>query len=276
MGKLDGRVAFISGAGRGQGRSHAIKLAKEGANIIAFDVCAQVAGVGYALSTPADLEDTVRQVEEAGGKIIARTADVRDLDALKAVVAEGVELFGRLDIILANAGVVTYGDVHTMDPDQWDEMIDINLTGVWKTVRAAVGYMIEAGNGGSIVLTSSTAGMYAYDSIGHYVTAKHGVVGLTKALAKELGRHKIRVNSVHPSNVNTPMLDNPGTRKMFRPDLDDPQLEDVVDSFASVHLLDVPWLEPEDISNLVLFLVSDDSRYVTGAQYVADAGMLIK
>ena len=276
MGRVDGKVAFISGAARGQGRSHAIKLAKEGANIIAFDICAPVEGSPYAMSTPEDLDETVRLVEEAGGKILAKTADVRDFAAVKAVVDEGVELFGRLDIILANAAVVTYGQVHEMDPDHWQEMIDINLTGVWKTVRAGVGHMIEAGNGGAIVLTSSTAGMFAYDNIGHYVTAKHGVVGLTKSLAKELGTHGIRVNSIHPSNVNTPMLNNPGTRKMFRPDLDDPQLDDVVEAFASVHVLDTPWLEPEDISNLVLFLVSDDSRYVTGAQYVADAGMLVK
>jgi (+)-trans-carveol dehydrogenase len=276
MGRVDGKVAFITGAGRGQGRSHAIKLAREGANIIAVDLCAPVAGAPYDMATREDLDETVRLVEEAGGKIVARIADVRDLDALRAVVDEGVQPFGRLDIILANAGVVTYGNVYEMDEDRWQEMIDINLTGVWKTVRAGVQHIIDGGNGGSIVLTSSTAGMFAYDSIGHYVTAKHGLVGLTKSLAKELGPHNIRVNSIHPSNVKTPMLNNPGTRKMFRPDLDDPQLDDVVEAFASVHILNTPWLEPEDVSNLVLFLVSDDSRFVTGAQYVADAGMLIK
>ncbi|MGV0807989.1 mycofactocin-coupled SDR family oxidoreductase [Mycolicibacterium setense] len=276
MGRVEGKVAFVTGAARGQGRSHAIKLAQEGANIIAVDLCAPVTGAPYAMATPEDLDETVHLVEEVGGKIIAHAADVRDLDALTSVVDEGVAMFGRLDIILGNAGVVTYGKLSEMTADRWQEMMDINLTGVWKTVRAGVQQMIAAGNGGSIVLTSSTAGMFAYDNIGHYVTAKHGLVGLTKSLAKELGEHNIRVNSVHPSNVRTPMLDNPGTRKMFRPDLDDPQLEDVVDAFASVHVLNIPWLEPEDISNLILFLVSDDSRFVTGAQYVADAGMLIK
>lgn len=276
MGRVEEKVAFVTGAARGQGRSHAIKLAQEGANIIAVDLCAPITGAPYPMATPEDLDETVHLVEEAGGKIIAHAADVRDLDALTSVVDEGVAMFGRLDIILANAGVVTYGKLSEMTPDRWQEMMDVNLTGVWKTVRAGVQQMIAAGNGGSIVLTSSTAGMFAYDNIGHYVTAKHGLVGLTKSLAKELGEHNIRVNSVHPSNVRTPMLDNPGTRKMFRPDLDDPQLEDVVDAFASVHVLNIPWLEPEDISNLILFLVSDDARFVTGAQYVADAGMLVK
>lgn len=276
MGRVEGKVAFITGAGRGQGRSHAVKLAMEGADIIAVDLCAPVAGAPYAMASRDDLDETERLVEEAGGKIVARQADVRDLDALTAVVDEGVQMFGRLDIIIANAGVVTYGELSTMDADHWQEMIDINLTGVWKTVRAGARQMIDAGNGGAIVLTSSTAGMHNYDSIGHYVAAKHGVVGLAKALANELAPHNIRVNSLHPSNVRTPMLDNPGTRKMFRPDLDAPMLEDVIESFASVHLLNTPWLEPEDISNAVLYLVSDDGRYVTGTQMVVDAGMLTK
>ena len=276
MGRVEGKVAFISGAGRGQGRSHAVALAREGANIIAVDLCAPVDGAPYDMSTRDDLDETVRLVEEAGGKIVARVADVRDLDALIAVVDEGVQTFGRLDIIVGNAGIVTYGALTEMDPEQWQQMMDINLTGVWKTVRAGARHIIAGGNGGAIVLTSSTAGMFAYDNIGHYVVAKHGLVGLTKSLAKELGPHGIRVNSVHPSNVRTPMLDNPGTRKIFRPDLDDPQLDDVMGSFAEVHVLNTPWLEPEDISNLVLFLVSDESRFITGAQYVADAGMLIK
>ena len=276
MGRVEGKVAFISGAGRGQGRSHAVALAREGAYIIAVDLCASVDGAPYDMATRDDLDETVRLVEEAGGKIVARVADVRDLDALIAVVDEGVQTFGRLDIIIGNAGIVTYGALTEMDPEQWQQMMDINLTGVWKTVRAGARHIIEGGNGGAIVLTSSTAGMFAYDNIGHYVVAKHGLVGLTKSLAKELGPHGIRVNSVHPSNVRTPMLDNPGTRKIFRPDLDDPQLDDVIGSFADVHVLNTPWLEPEDISNLVLFLVSDEGRFITGAQYVADAGMLIK
>jgi len=275
MGRVEGKVAFITGAGRGQGRSHAVKLAAEGANIIAVDLCAPT-GAPYPMASKDDLDETVQLVEEAGGKILAKVADVRDLSALTTIVDEGVAMFGRLDIILANAGIVTYGDLAVMDEQQWQEMMDIDLTGVWKTVRAGVRHIIEGGNGGSIVVTSSTAGLHNLDTIGHYVVAKHGLVGLTKALASELSKHQIRVNSIHPSNVNTPMLNNPGTRKLFRPDMDDPQLEDVVESFTTLHLLKTPWLEPEDVSNAILYLVSDEGRFVTGTQFVVDAGMLIK
>jgi len=276
MGRVEGKVAFITGAARGQGRSHAVKLASEGANIIAVDRCAPIENAPYDMGTREDLDETVRLVEEAGGKIIARVADVRDLDALTAVVDEGVETFGRLDIIIANAGIVTYDALADMGADKWQEMIDINLTGVWKTVRAGVQHMIKGGNGGAIVLTSSTAGLRTYDSIGHYVAAKHGVTGLAKTLASELGQHNIRVNSIHPTNVNTPMLVNPGTLKMFRPDLEDPQVEDAIDSFGAVHVLPTPWVEPEDVSNAILFLVSDEGRFVSGSQFSIDAGFQTK
>jgi (+)-trans-carveol dehydrogenase len=276
MGRVQGKVAFISGAARGQGRSHAIALAREGANIIATDLCAPVASAPYDMGTREDLDETVRLVEEAGGKIIARVADVRDLAAMTAAVDEGVEAFGRLDIILGNAGVCTYGDVATMDEAKWQEMIDIDLTGVWKTVRAGVQHMIDAGDGGAIVLTSSTAGLRNLNQIGHYVAAKHGVTGLAKALANELAPHNIRVNSIHPSNCRTPMMTNSGVRKMFRPDLDNPTLEDALESYGTIHLLNTPWVEPEDVSAAVLYLVSDDGRFVTGTQFAVDAGMLAK
>jgi SDR family mycofactocin-dependent oxidoreductase len=276
MGRVEGKVAFITGAARGQGRSHAVKLASEGANIIATDLCAPVASAPYEMASPQDLDETVRLVEEAGGKILARVADVRDLDAMTAAVNEGVEAFGRLDIILANAGVCTYGELSTMDVAQWQEMIDIDLTGVWMTVRAGVQHMIEAGNGGSIVLTSSTAGLRNLNQIGHYVAAKHGVTGLAKALANELAPHNIRVNSIHPSNCRTPMMTNTGVRKMFRPDLDNPTLEDALEGYGTIHLLDTPWVEPEDVSAAILYLVSDDGRFVTGTQFAVDAGMLAK
>jgi len=276
MGRVEGKVAFISGAARGQGRSHAIALAREGANIIATDLCAPVASAPYDMGTREDLDETVRLVEEAGGKIVARVADVRDLEAMTAAVDEGVEAFGRLDIILGNAGVCTYGDVATMDEAKWQEMIDIDLTGVWKTVRAGVQHMIDAGNGGAIVLTSSTAGLRNLNQIGHYVAAKHGVTGLAKALANELAPHNIRVNSIHPSNCRTPMMTNSGVRKMFRPDLENPTLEDALESYGTIHLLDTPWVEPEDVSAALLYLVSDDGRFVTGTQFAVDAGMLAK
>ncbi|MEV6984048.1 mycofactocin-coupled SDR family oxidoreductase [Sphaerisporangium sp. NPDC051017] len=276
MGKLDGRVAFITGAARGQGRSHAVTLAKEGADIIAVDICAPVESAPYEMGSRDELAETGRLVEEAGGKIITRVADVRDLDALTAAVEAGVAEFGRLDIILGNAGVCTYGELATMSVEKFEEMIDIDLTGVWKTVRAGVQAMIEAGNGGSIVLTSSTAGLRNLNQIGHYVAAKHGVTGLAKALANELAPHDIRVNSIHPSNCRTPMMTNIGVRKMFRPDLENPTLEDAKAGYGSIHLLDTPWVEPQDVSNAILFLCSDEARYMTGGAIPVDAGMLAK
>lgn len=276
MGRIEGKVAFVTGAARGQGRSHAIKLAEEGANIIGVDICAPVASAPYAMGSREELDETVRLVEAAGGKMVAKVADVRDLAALAEAVDEGVAMFGRLDIILANAGVCTYGDLATMDEGKWQEMLDIDLTGVWKTVRASVQHMIDAGNGGSIVLTSSTAGLRNLNQIGHYVAAKHGVTGLAKALANELAPHGIRVNSMHPSNCRTPMMTNTGVIKMFRPDLENPTLDDAMEGFASIHLIDTPWVEPEDISNAILYLVSDDGRYVTGSQFTVDAGMLAR
>jgi SDR family mycofactocin-dependent oxidoreductase len=276
MGRVEGKVAFITGVARGQGRSHAIALANEGANIIGVDICAPVESAPYEMASREDLDETVRLVEEAGGKMVARVADVRDLDALTAVVNEGVEQFGRLDIILANAGVCTYGALSTMDVAQWQEMIDVDLTGVWMTVRAGVQHMIDAGNGGAIVLTSSTAGLRNLNQIGHYVAAKHGVTGLAKAFANELAPHNIRVNSIHPSNCRTRMMTNSGVRKMFRPDLEDPSLEDALEGFGVIHLLDTPWVEPEDVSAAIVYLVSDDGRFVTGTQFAVDAGMLAK
>ncbi|WP_067901714.1 mycofactocin-coupled SDR family oxidoreductase [Nocardia vaccinii] len=276
MGRVEGKVAFITGAARGQGRSHAVALAKEGANIIAVDVCAPVGTAPYAMATREELAETERLVKDSGGEIVARVADVRDLDALTEAVNEGVHVFGRLDIILANAGIVSQGLTAEMSVDKWQEMIDINLTGVWKTVRAGVGHIINAGNGGTILLTSSSAGLKSLDNIGHYVAAKHGVTGLAKALANELGKYNIRVNSLHPSNVRTPMLINPGNFKMFRPDLEDPQLEDAIEAYGTIHLLDVPWVEPEDVSSAVLYLVSDEGRFITGAQFTIDAGFQAK
>lgn len=272
MGRVEGKVAFITGAARGQGRSHALKLAAEGASIIATDICAPVATAPYEMGTSADLDETVRLVQEAGGKVIARVADVRDLDALTAVVDEGVEQFGRLDIILANAGIVSQGPIWALEADVWEEMIDINLTGVWKTVRAGVNQMIEAGNGGSIVLTSSSAGLKAMNNIGHYVAAKHGVTGLAKNLANELAQFGIRANSIHPTNCNTRMLVNEGNFHMFRPDLENPQLDDCLDAYASIHLLNSPWVEPEEVSDAILYLVSDEGRAITGAQFTIDLG----
>ncbi|MER6810260.1 mycofactocin-coupled SDR family oxidoreductase [Spirillospora sp. NPDC000708] len=276
-GRVEGKVAFITGAGRGQGRSHAVRLAEEGADIIAVDICKQIDTVPIPMSTPEDLEETVAQVEKAGRRIHAVQADVRDYDALKAAVDEGVSRFGRLDIILANAGLAADGDaIEKMDEKLWRDSIDVNLTGVWHTVKAAVPHVIDGGRGGAIVLTSSVGGLKSHPNIANYIASKHGVVGLMRSMAVEFAQHNIRVNSVHPTQVNSPMLMNDLTYRMFRPDLDNPTQEDMAPISQLMHALPVPWVEPVDISNAVLFLVSDEGRYVTGVPLPIDAGAMLK
>jgi SDR family mycofactocin-dependent oxidoreductase len=276
-GRVEGKVAFITGAARGQGRSHAVKLASEGADIIAIDICHDVEGA-LAMATPDDLAETVKLVEALDRRIIATQADVRDLDGLKAAVDAGVAELGRLDIVLANAGIASLGGtVADMSTDNWTHTIDINLTGLWNTARVAIPHMLAGGRGGAIVLTSSVGGMKALPNMSHYVSAKHGVVGLMRSLAVELGQHNIRVNSVHPTNVNTPMFMNEGTFKMFRPDLENPGPEDVAPIAAQfMHVLPHGWVEAEDVSNAILFLVSDEARYITGVPLPIDLGSLLK
>ncbi|MFF0495399.1 mycofactocin-coupled SDR family oxidoreductase [Nocardia aobensis] len=277
-GRVEGKVAFITGAARGQGRSHAVRLAEEGADIIAVDVCKPVSGTDLIpSSTPADLAETVELVKGLGRRIVTAEVDVRDFDALKAAVDNGVEQLGRLDIIVANAGIGNGGATLAETSEQdWNTMIGINLEGVWKTVKAGVPHLVSGGNGGSIVLTSSVGGLKAYPNTGHYVAAKHGVVGLMRTFAVELGANSIRVNSVHPTNVNTPMFMNEGTMKMFRPDLENPGVEDFEPVAKFMHVLPVGWVEPVDISNAVLFLASDESRYITGLPVTVDAGSMLK
>ena len=276
-GRVEGKVAFITGAGRGQGRSHAVKLASEGADIIAIDILKDVEGA-LPMATPDDLAETVKLVEAQDRRIFATQADVRDLDGLKAAVDAGVEELGRLDIVVANAGVASLGGpVEKMSQDNWKHTIDINLTGLWNTARVAIPHMIAGGQGGAIVLTSSVGGMHAMPNMSHYVSAKHGVIGLMRSLAVELGQHHIRVNSVLPTNVNTPMFMNEGTYKMFRPDLENPTAADVEPIAAQfMHVLPHGWIEPEDVSNAILFLASDESRYITGVPLPIDLGALLK
>ena len=276
-GRVEGKVAFITGAGRGQGRSHAVKLASEGADIIAIDILKDVEGA-LPMATPDDLAETVKLVEAQDRRIVATQADVRDLDGLKAAVDAGVEELGRLDIVVANAGVASLGGpVEKMSQDNWKHTIDINLTGLWNTARVAIPHMIAGGQGGAIVLTSSVGGMHAMPNMSHYVSAKHGVIGLMRSLAVELGQYHIRVNSVLPTNVNTPMFMNEGTYKMFRPDLENPTAADVEPIAAQfMHVLPHGWIEPEDVSNAILFLASDESRYITGVPLPIDLGALLK
>lgn len=271
MGRVAGKVAFITGAARGQGRSHAVRLAEEGADIIAVDIAAPVANTLGPMATAEDLAETVDLVERLDRRIVARTADVRDLAGLQAVVAEGVAQFGRLDVVCANAGICGVAPLLDMDEQVWQEMIDINLTGVWKTIKAAVPTMVEAGNGGSVILTSSVAGLQAYANLGHYVAAKHGVTGLMRTLTLELAQQGIRVNSVHPAGVKTPMICNPAGFELFT-GIEGADLATAEANMIHMHAMRIPWVEAIDISNVVLFLASDESRYLTGTTQVVDAG----
>jgi SDR family mycofactocin-dependent oxidoreductase len=276
-GRVEGKVAFVSGAARGQGRSHAVRLAEEGADIIAVDICGPIDNLAYPHSTPEDLAETVELVKAQNRRIVAAEVDVRDYDGLKALVDSGVEQLGRLDIIVANAGVGTDGrKLHKIRENVWQDMIDINLSGVWHTVKAGVPHILSGGRGGSIVLTSSVGGRKAYPNTGHYIAAKHGVIGLMRAFAVELGQDMIRVNAVLPSQVSTTMVMNDSTFRLFRPDLPNPGPDDFAPISQMMHTLPVPWVDAIDISNAVLFLASDESRYITGVSLPVDAGALLK
>ena len=272
MGRVEGKVAFITGAARGQGRSHALRLAEEGADIIAVDVCKPVETVPYPTATPDDLAETVRQVEALDRRIVAAEVDVRDLAGLTEVVDDGVAELGRLDIVLANAGISTPAATLEMDEETWQTMIDVNLTGVWKTIRASVPHVVAGGRGGSVVITSSLAALYANPNTAHYSAAKAGLVMLAKIMAKELAPQSIRVNTVHPTTVATDMILNEPTYRLFRPDLEHPTRADFEEAALTLNKLPVPAIEAVDISNAVLYLVSDDGRYVTGTTHVVDAG----
>lgn len=270
MGRVEGKVALITGAARGQGRSHAVRLAQEGADIIAVDLCRDVDTVAYPGATEADLAETVRQVEDLDRRILGHRADVRDLAAMESLVAEGISEFGHIDIVCANAGIASAAPAWELDEQTWQEMLDINLTGVWKTVRPVIPHMIERGSG-SIILTSSTAGLVAFGNLAHYTAAKHGVTGLMRCLAVELAQHGVRCNSVHPTTVSTDMIHNDAIRELFLGRTGG-TMEEAAVEFTNVNALPVPWVEAVDISNAVLYLASDEARYVTGHTQVVDAG----
>jgi len=277
-GRVEGKVAFITGAARGQGRSHAIRLAEEGADIIAVDLCDQVGSVPYPMATPQDLADTVKEVEALDRRIVATQADVRNYAGLKQALDDGVAQLGRLDIVCSNAGIASFGQAAELDETTWQDMIDIQLTGMWHACKAAIPHLIAGGRGGSIVITSSDAGLKAYQNLAHYVSAKHGVVGLMRTLALELAPHMIRVNSLHPTTVNTDMIQNAPTYELFAPDLaeKDRTKERLTERFQTLNALPIPWVEPVDISNAVLFLASDQARYITGVPLPVDAGFMVK
>ena len=264
---LAGKVAYVTGAARGQGRSHCIRLARAGADIIAIDACAPVAEHnGYAPALPEDLAETVRLVEGEGRKIIADEVDVRDLAGQQRVVSNAIEQYGRLDIVVANAGVLNWGRLWEISERQWQDVVDINLTGLWNTVKATVPSMIAAGNGGSIITISSAAGVKAVPGCGHYCASKFGVVGLTNSLAVELGEFGIRVNSVHPYGTDTPMGNDLSMYGMFQ---DHPHY---IHSFSPGALPTDSLAAPDLISDIVVWLASDASSLITAAQIPADKG----
>jgi SDR family mycofactocin-dependent oxidoreductase len=275
-GRVAGKVAFITGAARSQGRSHAIRLAQEGADIIAVDIAGPVPSVtAYPPATEADLAETVKEVEALDRRIIAHKADVRNPGALRAALDDGVAQLGKLDIVVANAGIFQTSPALELGDADWQETIDINLTGVWNTAKVALPHLISNG-GGSIIMTSSLAGLKALGNSIHYNTAKHGVVGIMRSLANEFAQHHIRVNSVHPTTVNTIMIQNEEVWGLFEPANPHPTRESAAPIFQSLNALPVPWVEPVDISNAVLFLASDEARYITGVTLPVDAGAFIK
>jgi SDR family mycofactocin-dependent oxidoreductase len=275
-GRVQGKVAFITGAARSQGRSHAVRLAEEGADIIAVDIAGPLPSVtAYPGATEEDLAETVKLVEALDRRIVAHKADVRDSAALREALDEGVAQLGTLDIVVANAGIYQPRPALELDDAAWQETIAINLTGVWNTVRAALPHLIAAG-GGSVVLTSSVLGLKGMANSVHYNTAKHGVVGIMRSVANEFAEHRIRVNSVHPTLVNTVMIQNEEVWGLFDPENPHPTRESAQPLFQTVNALPVPWVEPADISNAILFLASDEARYITGVTLPVDAGALIK
>jgi (+)-trans-carveol dehydrogenase len=276
MGRMDDKVVLITGAARGQGRSHAVRLAREGASIVALDACTTYDHIDYPLPTPADLDETARLVKADGGRIETMVADIRNSDELDAAVKLAVSSFGALTTVCANAGIGgERGTAWNTHEEVWRTVLDVNLLGAWKTVRAAIPALIEGG-GGSVILTSSLGGIRGLRHTSAYVAAKHGVVGLMRTLANEAGQHNIRVNAVLPGNTNTPLFMNPATFRLFRPDLDSPTVDDVRATASNLALLPTPWVEPEDIANAVLWLASDESRFVTGVELPVDAGWHVK
>ncbi len=265
MGRFTGRVAFITGAARGQGRAHAIRLAEEGADVVISDICAPVPTNGVAAATPDDLAETVRLVEKTGQRVLARQVDVRDLDGLEGLGSDAVAEFGHIDIVVANAGILSWGNAWELSSQAWNELIDVNLTGVFHTVRATVPHMIKQGTGGSIILTSSSAGLKGQPFTLAYTAAKHGVVGITRGLANELGQYDIRVNSIHPAGVRTEMMNVDGLFQLITKH---------ATTLGPLFMNTLPHesMKAEAVAGVVAWLASDESRYLTGAQIPVDLG----
>ena len=262
-------MALVTGAARGQGRAHAVKLASEGADLIVCDICGPLTTTKYPPATPADLDETARLIGAEGRRVVARRADVRELAALEDLVAAGLEELGRLDVVVANAGILSAGRLWEITPEQWDEVIAVNLTGVWNTVKATVPRLIDQGQGGVIVLVSSVAGLKGVPFTGHYGAAKHGVVGICRTLANELGPYDIRVNSVHPAGVDTVMNHDPD---LFR------LISEHQHTLAPIFQTNLQhgFMQPEEMAEIVAWLASDECRHMTGAQIPVDFGNLAR
>ena len=273
MGLVDGKVALVTGAARGQGRAEAVRLAEEGADIIAVDICEPVETIPYEAATLDDLEETAALVRKYGRRIVTVKADVRDFAALRAAVDQGTAELGRLDIVVANAGVMgSLVKAWELTEEDWQTTIDVNLTGVWHTIKATVPYLIRQGTGGSVILTSSMAGLKGVANTANYTAAKHALVGLSRTVAKDAGEYNIRVNTVHPGSIPTKLLLHDMVYKLFRPELEAPGLDDCVDIFGTLSMLPDAFQQPEDVANAVLFLASDLSRMTTGTTLTVDGG----
>jgi SDR family mycofactocin-dependent oxidoreductase len=271
MGKLDGKVALITGGARGQGRSHAITFAREGADIVVCDLASQIETVPYAMSNPDDLSETVKLVEEQDRRCIAMQADVRDTAQVKSVVDRAIAEFGHVDILIANAGIVAPVPLVDISDEAWSDMVGTDLTGVFKSIRAVAPHMIER-RSGRIIATSSMVGKTGVPGLSHYVAAKWGVIGLVKSAALEFGQYGITVNAVCPTNVDTPMIQNQAMYSLFAPDIPNPSRDDVVPGFTSLNALPVPWVQVQDISEGMLYLAAESGRYVTGETLTVAAG----
>lgn len=278
MGRFDSKIVLVTGAARGQGRSHAIRFAEEGADLILLDACAPVSSVNYPMPDDAELAATTKEIEALGRRVVATKVDVRDMAAMAAAVDAAVTELGGLDIVSANAGICSFGNLMDMTDQQWHDAIDINLTGSFNTLRATVPHLRRIGRGGSVIVTASIAGLEAVPGIGHYNASKFGVIGLTKTLALELGSENIRVNAVCPGNVDTMMIQNDDTLRLFMPHLDEPTRDDAEAQgsvFREINAIKVPWLDASDVTNAVVYLASDEARYVTGTTMVVDAGRML-
>jgi SDR family mycofactocin-dependent oxidoreductase len=263
MGSVDGRVALVTGAARGQGRAHAIALANEGAHLIITDLCADISTVPYSLGSSEELAETAAMVEATGRRCLTMTADIRDTAAMGLVVEAGLDTFGAIDICVANAGVTGYGKFHELDDDTWNDMIDVDLTGTFKTIRAVLPTMLDR-RYGRIIATSSMAGRMGNANLAHYVAAKWGVIGMVKSLAMEVANKGITVNAIAPAAVDTPMLHNEAMYKLFCPDMEAPTREDVTPRYQAMNRLGVAWMDPEEISRAVLFVAADAAGSMTG------------